>query len=54
MFKLRIKIPEEELSKVEVINLPNTEVKAVIIKMFNKVRRRMNEHGGKFNKELET
>ena len=33
--------------------LPNKESKVMIIKMFNKLRRRMNEHSEKFNKELE-
>ena len=55
MFKLRIKIPEEELSKVEMGNLLSKELKIMIVKMIKKLRRRMdeqNEQSGVFNKEL--
>ena len=47
------KSPEEELSKVEISNLPDKEFKVMIIKMLNELGRRMNEHSDKFNKELE-
>ena len=55
MFKLRIKIPEEELSKVEMGNLLSKELKIMIVKMIKKLRRRMDEQNEKsdvFNKEL--
>ena len=44
---------QEELSNMEIKNVPNKEFKIMIIKMFNKLRRRMEEHRGNFNKELE-
>ena len=54
MFKLRIKIPEEELSKVEMGNLLSKELKIMIVKMIKKLRRRMDEQNEKIlNKELE-
>ena len=49
------KIPEE-LSEVEISNLPNKEFKVIIIKMFKELRRRLDEQSEKlkvFNKELE-
>ena len=45
------KIPETELSEVEISNLPDKEFKAMIIKMLNKLGRRMDEHSEKFNEE---
>ena len=47
------KIPEEELSKVQVSNLPEKEFKLMIIKMLHEFRRRMDEHSVRFNKELQ-
>ena len=47
------KIPEEELSKVQLSNLPDKEFKLMIIKMLHEFRRRMDEHSVKFNKELQ-
>ena len=55
MFKLRIKTPEEELSKAEMSNLLSKELKIMIVKMIKKLRRRMDEQNEKsdvFNKEL--
>ena len=55
MFKLRIKISEEELSKVEMDNLLSKELKIMIVKMIKKLRRRMDEQNEKsdvFNNEL--
>ena len=46
------KTPEEELSKVEISNLPDKEFKLMIITMLHEFRR-MDEHSVKFNKELE-
>ena len=40
------KIPEEELSKVEIRT--DKEFKAIIMQMINELRRRMNEHGKKY------
>ena len=37
---------------MEISNLPNKEFKVMIIKMLNKLRRRMDEHN-KFNRDLE-
>ena len=36
------KIPEEELSEVEISNLPKKELRVMIIKMVKELRRRMN------------
>ena len=47
------KTPEDGFSEVEVNNLPDKEFKVMIIKMLNELRRRMDEHSEKFNKELE-
>ena len=55
MFKLRINVPEEEQSKVEMGNLLSKELKIMIITMIKKLRRRMDEQNEKsdvFNKEL--
>ena len=47
------KTQEEELSELEIGNLPNKEFKVMILKMIKELRRRMDEHSEKFNKELE-
>ena len=47
------KISVKELNKVEISNLPNKEFKVMIIKMLNKLRRRMDEHSENFTKELQ-
>ena len=39
---------------MEITNPPNKEFTVMIIKMFKELRRRMDEHSEKFNKELET
>ena len=44
------KIPEE-LNEQEIINLPNKEFKVMIIKLFNELERRMDEHSEDFNKK---
>ena len=47
---------EEELSEIEINNLPDKEFKVIIIKMLKKFGRRMDEHSEKLevsNKELE-
>ena len=46
------KIPEEELGKGKISNLPNKEFKIMIIKMLSKFRGRMDEHSQNFNKEF--
>ena len=38
------KNPKEELSEVEISNLPSKEFKVMIAKMFNKLKRRTYEH----------
>ena len=38
------KNPKEELSEVEISNLPSKELKVMISKMLNKLKRRMYEH----------
>ena len=47
------KTSEKELNKIEISNLPNKEFKIMIIKMFTKLGRKMDEHSENFNKELE-
>ena len=50
------KTPEEELSKVEIGNLPKKEFRVVIVKMIKELGRRMDAQSKKlevFNKELE-
>ena len=47
------KIPEKELSKMEINNLPDKEFKLMIIKMLNELGRRIDKHSEKFNRELE-
>ena len=47
------KTPEEKLNEVEINNLPNKEFKVIVIKMLQKLRRRMDEQNEKLNKELQ-
>ena len=47
------KTPDEELSELEIGNLPKKEFRVMIIKKIKECRRRMEEHSEKFNKELE-
>ena len=49
--KKRDKIPKEELSKVDIRDLPNKEFKVMITKMIKEMRRK-NEYSGKFNKNI--
>ena len=54
--KEKDKSPEEELSEVEIGNLPNKEFKIMVIKMIKGLGRRMDSQSEKldvFNKELE-
>ena len=44
---------QEELSKVKINNLPNKEIKVRIIKMLNKLGRRMHEQSEEINRGLE-
>ena len=44
------KLPGEELSEVEISNLPSKEFKVMIIKKLNKLRERMNGHSEKLKK----
>ena len=46
------KIPEE-LSKLEIGNLPHKVFKVIIINVLKELERRTNEHNENFNKELE-
>lgn len=43
----------EQLSKVETSDLPSKEFQVTFINMLNKLGIRMDDHGDKFNKELE-
>lgn len=43
---------EKELNKMEISNLPDKELKVLIIKIFNRLER-MNELSEKFNKYIE-
>lgn len=45
------KIPVQILSKMEVSKSPDKEFKVMVVKMFNKLRIRMDEHTKNFNKE---
>ena len=51
------KTPEEQLSEVEICNLPKKEFRVMIVKMIQEFRKRMDAQSGKlqevFNKELE-
>ena len=38
---------------MKISNLPDKEFKVTVIKMFTKLRRRMNEYSVNFNKEME-
>ena len=54
--KKQDKTPEEELSEVEIGNLPKKEFRVVIVKMIKELRRRMDAQSKKsevFNMELE-
>ena len=54
--KEKDKSPEEELSEVEIGNLPNKEFKIMVVKMIKGLGRRMDSQSEKldvFNKELE-
>ena len=42
--------PKEELREVETNNLPDKEFKVMIIKMLNKLEKRMDEHREKLTK----
>ena len=48
------KTSEEELYKVAISNQPNKKFKVMIIKIFNKLREKMDEHSEKFKKQLGT
>ena len=45
--KEQVKTPEEELSEMEIGNLPAKDLKVMIVKMFKDLRR-MEEQGEKF------
>ena len=50
------KTPEEQLSKVEIGNLPNKEFKVMIVKLIRELGRRMDEQSEKWEvlkKQLE-
>ena len=50
--KKQDKAPGEELSKVEISNLPDKEIKVTITKMLKELGRRVGEHNEKFNREF--
>ena len=50
--KEQIKTPEKELNKMEASNLLKTEFKTLVIKVFNKLRRRVDELSENFSKEI--
>lgn len=41
-----------DLNDMKISNLPDKEFKAVVIKMLNKLRKRMDENSENFNKEV--
>ena len=43
----------KDLNDMEISNLPDKELKVMVITMFIKLRRRMNEHSMNVNKESE-
>ena len=45
------KTPEKTTTETE--NLPDKEFKALAVRMLTKLRKRIDEHSGNFNKELE-
>ena len=47
------KTSEKELNEMEISNLPDKELKVMVIKMLTKCMRRMEEHSENFNNELE-
>ena len=47
------KTPEKELQEMEISSLPNKELKVMVIKMFPKLKRRIDEQNENFNKEME-
>ena len=51
--KKQNKAPEKELNERETSNLPDTEIKTLVIRMLNKLRRRVDELSEDFNKEIE-
>ena len=48
------KTPEKELNEMEISNPLNKELKVMIVKTLNELKRRTDEHCEKFNRELET
>ena len=46
------KTPEKELNKMHTSNLPDAEFQTLVIRMFNKLRERVNELIVNFNKEI--
>ena len=46
------KAPEKELNKMETSNLPDGELKILIIRMHNELKGRGNELSENFNKEI--
>ena len=44
------KTPQKELNKMEANNIPDTEFKMLVIRMFNELRGRMDELSGNITK----
>ena len=44
---------QKDLHEMKVSNLSDKEFKIIVIKMFNKLQRRMEEHTENFNKDIE-
>lgn len=51
--KKQDKISEKELNEIEMNNLPNKELKVIVIKMLTKLRR-MDNYSYNFNKNINT
>ena len=53
LFQLKEQEKTPEKTTTETENLPDKEFKALAVRMLTKLRKRVDEHSGNFNKELE-
>ena len=53
LFQLKEQEKTPEKTTTETENLPDKEFKALAVRMLTKLRKRIDEHSGNFNKELE-
>ena len=50
--KQKEKTPENKLNEMEASNLPETEVKIVVIRMLNELKGRMDKHDENLNRAI--